>query len=160
MVPGGLALAVWLLIRGVDVPKWEAKAKRWASKRSITGHRLQNRVKVEDPHESYRLSQLRFAWFLPNRGLLFHNPVGKGADHPEVGLSLAGLTPLETLTRVFVLTETFSRSGAYCPSEARPEMEIESTNSGWPGLARQTDGSSSSNLPSSSPSTWLANITF
>ena len=26
MLPGGLALAVWLLVRGVDVPKWEAKA--------------------------------------------------------------------------------------------------------------------------------------
>jgi uncharacterized protein DUF4386 len=26
MVPGGLALAVWLLVRGVDVPKWEEKA--------------------------------------------------------------------------------------------------------------------------------------
>jgi len=26
MLPGALALAVWLLVRGVDVPKWEAKA--------------------------------------------------------------------------------------------------------------------------------------
>jgi hypothetical protein len=26
MVPGGLALTVWLLVRGVDVSKWEAKA--------------------------------------------------------------------------------------------------------------------------------------
>jgi hypothetical protein len=26
MVPGGLALTVWLLVWGVDVPKWEAKA--------------------------------------------------------------------------------------------------------------------------------------
>jgi hypothetical protein len=25
MLPGGLLLAVWLLVRGVDVPKWEAK---------------------------------------------------------------------------------------------------------------------------------------
>ena len=26
MLPGGLALAVWLLVKGVDVPKWEAKS--------------------------------------------------------------------------------------------------------------------------------------
>ena len=26
MLPGGLALAVWLLVKGVDVPKWEEKA--------------------------------------------------------------------------------------------------------------------------------------
>jgi Domain of unknown function (DUF4386) len=26
MVPGGLSLAFWLLVKGVDVPKWEAKA--------------------------------------------------------------------------------------------------------------------------------------
>jgi len=26
MAPGGLAMTVWLLVRGVDVPKWEAKA--------------------------------------------------------------------------------------------------------------------------------------
>jgi len=28
LVPGGLSLTVWLLIRGVDVPKWEEKAGR------------------------------------------------------------------------------------------------------------------------------------
>lgn len=26
MAPGGLVLAVWFLVRGVDIPKWEAKA--------------------------------------------------------------------------------------------------------------------------------------
>jgi hypothetical protein len=26
MLPAGLVLAVWLLVKGVDVPKWEAKA--------------------------------------------------------------------------------------------------------------------------------------
>ena len=26
MLPGGLSLTLWLLVRGVDVPKWEAKA--------------------------------------------------------------------------------------------------------------------------------------
>jgi hypothetical protein len=25
MFPGGLLLAVWLLVKGVDVPKWRAK---------------------------------------------------------------------------------------------------------------------------------------
>ena len=33
MMLGGLALTVWLLVKGVDVPKWEAKALTRAQER-------------------------------------------------------------------------------------------------------------------------------